>query len=97
MNKTIIRIILIILLIWTFSIIFGFSSQNAEESSGISKKITQILTNKIKSIQEKPFLEKEQILHRIESIIRKIAHFLIYTIVRIITYVINVNIFNERI
>jgi len=82
MKKNIIRGILILLLFCTFGIIFGFSSQNAEKSGGISQKITEVLTSKMKWIQEKPETEKEQILNRIESIIRKIAHFSIYTIVR---------------
>ena len=77
----ILRVILIILLIGTFSIIFGFSSQDSEKSSGISRKVTEIITNPIKSIQEKPEQEKEQILSRIESVVRKIAHFSIYTVV----------------
>ena len=77
----ILRVILIILLIGTFSIIFGFSSQDSEKSSGISRKVTEIITNPIKSIQEKPQQEKEQILSRIESVVRKIAHFSIYTVV----------------
>ena len=77
----ILRAILIILLIGTFGIIFGFSSQNAEQSSSISRKVTEILTDNIKYIQEKPEKEKEQIIDRIESIVRKIAHFSIYTVV----------------
>ncbi len=77
----ILRTILIILLIGTFSIIFGFSSQDSEKSSSISRKVTEIITNPIKSIQEKTKQEKEEILDRIESIVRKIAHFSIYTVV----------------
>ncbi len=82
MKINIIRGILILLLMGTFVIIFGFSSQNSEESSGISRKITNVITENIKQIQEKPQIEKEKIISRIESIIRKIAHFSIYTVVR---------------
>lgn len=87
MKKNIIRIILIILLALTFYIIFGFSSQDSKESSSISGKITQLLTDRIKFIQEKPDEEKNIIIKRIEGIIRKLAHFSIYTVVR---YIINV-------
>ena len=80
----ILRIILIILLIGTFSIIFGFSSQDSEKSSGISRKVTEIITNPIKSIQEKPKQEREKILDEIESIVRKLAHFSIYTVVGVL-------------
>ena len=47
MKKIIIRIILLILLFGTFFIIFGFSNQNGEESSGISRKVTVMITDKI--------------------------------------------------
>ena len=39
--------------------IFGFSSQNAEQSGGLSKKITQNLVNKIPNIEEQ---KQEQII-----------------------------------
>lgn len=86
MRINILRAILIVLLLGTFSIIFGFSSQNSKESSSISRTVTIFLTNNIKSIQEKNDIEKGQILHRIESIVRKIAHFSIYTVVRNFAY-----------
>ena len=53
MKLNIIRTILITLLLCTFYLIFGFSSQNSTQSSGISRKITNIITANIKSIQEK--------------------------------------------
>lgn len=84
MKKNIIRIILIVMLIETFYIIFGFSNQNGEESSGISSQITERITSNIKSIQEKPANDKKITIHRIETIIRKIAHFSIYTVVGIL-------------
>ena len=43
MKLNIIRTILIILLLGTFYIIFGFSSQNRAQSAGISRKITNII------------------------------------------------------
>ena len=84
MIRNIIRIILIILLISTCYVIFGFSNQNAEESSSISRKITEMITDNINWIQEKPEEEKEKIISKIETIIRKIAHFSIYMIVGIL-------------
>lgn len=77
----ILRLILVILLIGTFGVIFGFSSQDSEKSSSISRKVTEFLTSGIKVIQEKPEQEKEKLLDEIESIVRKIAHFSIYTVV----------------
>ena len=81
MKINILRTIFIILLIGTFCIIFGFSSQDSEKSSSISRRVTEFLTDRISSIQEKPEQEKEQILSRVEKIVRKIAHFSIYTVV----------------
>ena len=71
MNKNILRITLIILLLGTFHIIFGFSSQDGEKSGSISKKITETIISKIPQIQEKEEDEKQIILIRAEKIIRK--------------------------
>lgn len=81
MKINILRMILILLLLCTFFIIFGFSSQDGEASGGLSRNITNKilqLSNKYKDMgQEK----KEKIADRTERIIRKIAHFSIYTLV----------------
>lgn len=95
MKLNIIRGILIILLAGTFYIIFGFSSQNATQSSGISKKVSETIveiTNKNKPIQE-----KNKIVKFLEPRIRKLAHFSIYTVVGFLlmtlcfTYKISIN------
>ena len=81
-NKiNILRIILIILLLCTFFIIFGFSSQNGEQSGGISRKVTETILKASSNYNKLEEEEKEIILHRTESIIRKVAHFSIYTVV----------------
>lgn len=81
MKLNVIRTILIILLFGTFSIIFGFSSQNAETSGGISKKVTEYIIRFIPSIQELEENQKIEISQRVEKVVRKIAHFTIYTLV----------------
>lgn len=81
----ILRAILVILLVGIFYIIFGFSNQNAEQSGSISRKITVNITKNIKSIQELEETKKEEMLGKIEHIIRKLAHFSLYTIVGILT------------
>lgn len=88
MKINILRAILLILLLLTFSIIFGFSNQDSQKSGGLSQEITEKLMNNIKWVREKNQTEKEEIIDRVESIIRKIAHFSIYTIVRNIINVI---------
>ena len=81
----ILRIILVTMLFVMFYIIFGFSNQNGEKSGSKSRKITVILTKKIKSIQNMKEEEKEIKLKQIEHYIRKLAHFSLYTIVGFLT------------
>ena len=81
MKINIIRIILIMALIVTFCIIFGFSNQDSKTSGGMSQKITDFVIKFIPSIQQTEENQKEEIIDRIESVIRKIAHFSIYTLV----------------
>ena len=75
------RMILIILLLCTFFIIFGFSSQNGEKSGGINRKVTETILKVSSNYNKLEEGEKEVVLHRTESIIRKIAHFSIYAVV----------------
>lgn len=81
MKTNIIRTILIVALIGTFSIIFGFSNQDSKTSGGISQKVTEFIIKFIPSIQQTEENQREEIIDRIESVIRKIAHFSIYTLV----------------
>lgn len=80
-KMNLLRAFLIICLLGTFFMIFGFSSQNAEESGGLSEKVTITVTKNVKKIQNLEQTEKEKVLSRIETVIRKIAHFSIYTLV----------------
>lgn len=95
MKLNIIRGILILMLVGTFFIIFGFSSQNAEKSSSVSKKVSETIveaTNKEKTIRE-----KNKMVKFLEPRIRKLAHFSIYTVVGFLlmtlcfTYKISIN------
>ena len=65
----------------TFIRIFCFSNQNGTQSSGVSRKVTEIVTSNIKKVQNMPKNEKELFLEHTEKIIRKLAHFSIYTVV----------------
>ena len=84
MKLNIIRGILITALITIFVTIFGFSNQNAETSSGLSRKVTNFVVEIIPSIKNMPEPEKENVVDRVESIVRKIAHYSIYTLVGIL-------------
>lgn len=81
MQKNVLRGILIVLLLCTFYIIFGFSSQDGEKSGGISKRITDFILEKSSKYNSLEISEKEQVNKRTERVIRKIAHFSIYTLV----------------
>lgn len=80
----ILRAILITLLILLFGVIFGFSNQNGEKSGSISRKITQAITKNISWIQELEEAEKEVVLKKIEKVVRKLAHFSLYTAIGIV-------------
>lgn len=84
MKINIIRTILIILLIAIFTTIFDFSNQDGKKSGSLSREITEVVTKDIKSIQKLEKNAKEEALKKIEHVIRKIAHFSIYTLVGIL-------------
>ena len=84
MKLNIIRGILITALIAIFVTIFGFSNQNSETSSGLSRKVTNFVVEIVPTIKNMPEAEKEKVVDRIESIVRKIAHYSIYTLVGIL-------------
>ena len=75
MKINIIRTIIMILLLGTFFMIFGFSSQNGEESGKLSNKIAKFVVEKLSMEKTNKTLERAQ------RVIRKIAHFSIYTLV----------------
>lgn len=78
MKVNFLRTILLILLLGTFFMIFGFSSQDAEESGNLSSNIAKFI---LKQTYHNDVENEEQMLERTESVIRKIAHFSIYTLV----------------
>ena len=81
MKINILRVILIMLLLLQMWIIFGFSNQDGDTSGSISRKITEMITKNIKSIQELEKEEKEITLKKVEHIVRKLAHFSLYTVI----------------
>lgn len=79
-SLNIIRTILIIIIIFISSTIFGFSNQNSEESSGVSSRVAEILIKiqpKYKNISD---TEREELIEKYQAPVRKFAHFSIYTI-----------------
>lgn len=79
-KRTILRIITGILTIGIMLLIFSFSAQNGEASSGTSGKIVEWM---IQKIFQPIFASKENVIGWLEEnlsfIVRKLAHFSIYT------------------
>lgn len=76
MKKNIIRIVLFILIMVISTIIFDFSAQDGETSGGISKKVITVIADILNLDEDTKvvFVEKG------EGVIRKLAHFGIYTL-----------------
>lgn len=54
--------LLIVIIIWAF-LVFNLSSQNGDNSSGLSRKVVEFFTN------------DESIIEKVEPYVRKLAHF----------------------
>lgn len=84
MKINILRCTLVLFLFCTFVVIFNFSNQDSEKSGSTSQKVTEAITKDIKSIQKLNKNEKTKVIDKIEDVIRKIAHFSIYSLVGIL-------------
>lgn len=63
--------------------IFGFSSQSGTESSSLSRKVTTKFVNIFPYTRDLSIDTKENLIEHGEIIVRKLAHFSIYTLVGI--------------
>ena len=81
MKKVLLRILFMLLLCSTFFIIFIFSAQNGTESSSLSKKVTTKFVNIFPYTKNLSSNTKENLIEHGEIIVRKLAHFSIYTLV----------------
>ncbi len=84
MLKNVFRIILIISLAWTFYTIFQFSGENATESSERSGSIIINIVNILPATKNLSENEKQEIVEKVQPIIRKLAHFSIYAYVGVL-------------
>ena len=80
MKIKIFRIIMTIALICTLFRIYRFSRQNGTQSKGISTKRSRLILNFRNTYKEANAKEQRRMLNRTNAIIRKIAHFSIYTL-----------------
>ena len=75
------RILFIIMLIIMFYIIFNFSAQNGETSGNLSLKFTNFIVNVFSKFKNMDVLLRMHYIERLHPIIRKLAHFTLYTAV----------------
>lgn len=80
MNIKIQRVIFDILTIITFIAIFIFSNQNGEKSGSTSRSFTRKIIEILRIDKNLNEIEKEELIANSQYIIRKLAHFTIYTI-----------------
>ena len=76
-KKEQIKIIKAILIVIWMIVIFNFSNQGGNESGEISSKVTKVVADIVAKEKEE---SKEQIVEKFEIVVRKGAHYTIYTI-----------------
>ena len=86
MNLKIQRIIFGILTAITFITIFIFSNQNGEKSGSVSRDFTKKVIEILHIDKNLNEIEKENLIENSQFIVRKLAHFTIYTIAGINLY-----------
>ena len=74
-----------LVLIWML-IVFMFSNQNGEKSQGTSRKVTNIIVKVLVYNEEISKEETNALTEKIDYLIRKIAHYSLYTIGGILIY-----------
>lgn len=82
-KKKILQIILLVLAIFIPLTIFSFSSQNGEASQGLSRKISGKIVEITSIGQDLNEYELAERINKVDRVIRKIAHFSLYTILGI--------------
>lgn len=81
-----IKILPFILTIAVMTVIFVFSSQSRADSADLSEGLTVKIVNTVPVIKDKPPEVKKQIVKDIHNCIRKSAHFLLFSLLGISSY-----------
>lgn len=76
-KEKIIKILDIILIIVWMITVFMFSNQQGDKSSNTSKKVTIAV---VQAISDKSVEENENIIEQLDKVVRKLAHYSIYTL-----------------
>ena len=80
MGKITLKIITSIAVLAWMIFVFQFSNQPSDKSQNTSGNFARIVVNLISKTTEISEMEKEELVQKINPIIRKIAHYLLYTI-----------------
>ena len=72
-----IKIIKIILIVIWMVVIFSFSNQGGTKSSNTSQKVTKVIIDMVGNNSK---AQNEQFIANLEKVIRKLAHYSIYTV-----------------
>ena len=71
----------LILLAIAFYVIFNFSSQDGEISGSLSQKVTEFIVKVISKVKTMDINQQLRWIEKLHPIIRKLAHFGVYTVV----------------
>lgn len=75
------RVLFLILLAIAFYVIFNFSAQNGELSGSLSLKVTEFMVKVISKVKNMDIATRFHWIEKLHPIIRKLAHFSVYTVV----------------
>lgn len=79
------RIIFLILIVINCIVIFSFSNQKADDSGNSSGRVVNFISEVIPAIRNMPEQEKVEFKENVmQPVIRKLAHFSIYTLLGIL-------------
>ena len=87
MKNIFIRILLIVVTLFWMGVIFYFSNQTGEESSGISTEITNVIIKVfVHNYSKYPLNKQKEIFEILSFIVRKGAHFTIFAILGLLLF-----------
>ena len=75
------RVLFLILLAIAFYVIYNFSAQNGEMSGSLSQKVTEFIVKIVSKVKTMDSVTKLHWIEKLHPIIRKLAHFGVYTVV----------------
>lgn len=81
------KIFLIILIIIWMATIFMFSHQGSKKSKGTSTRVIEFIVDKVYDTSNMSEKERAEKVESLQTPVRKLAHFTIYTLGGVITFV----------